>query len=198
MAVNNGDVIRVTTKCSLEDQDLQNVYHVQHQGTGGVSDTTWFQACRVWLDGAYDNMDPGVQDTITYDSIEAYNLTQDTYIGEDVWPIQTVGGSATTDMLPRQTAPLARFLTNTLRSQGRKFLLPLVEGWCSGQGELAATTLTNMALYAADILTGFTVGGDDVVPGNYRKIGAVFIEWVGSVINSYFATQRRRSPSIGS
>ncbi|MCK4959536.1 MAG: hypothetical protein KAT00_09040 [Planctomycetes bacterium] len=197
MTVQIDDVIRVTAKMSLGVEDIQNVYHFKATGTGTATDANVTIALAAGLDGAYDEIDLLFSTAIAFDTIEFYNLTQDTYLGELAWPT-LVAGDDLGDLLPPQTCMFALFNTDELGSQGRKFLGPTTHNYLGADGTPLGGVLTDLAAFAADLLVGYVTGTVTMVPGNYRKSTASFFQWVLAIIPDFFATQRRRYYGSGS
>ena len=197
MTTEQGDVLRVTCKMSVGVDDVQNVYHFEAQGSGSLSDALTLSLLASGLDGTYDEIDLLITDELSFDTIEVYNLTQDTYVGEANWPILTVGGGLN-EMLPPQTCLFTLFNTDVLNSQGRKFLPPTTVDYLGADGTPLGGVLTDLASFAADLLAGYITGAFELHPGNYRKDTADFIEWVLAIVPDFFATQRRRYYGRGS
>jgi len=197
MTVAQGDVLRVTAKMSYGVEDVQNVYHFLTTGSGTLSDSAAMTVIAQLIDDAMDELDLLTSDQLAFDTIEFYNLTQDTWMGEDDWPTQTVGGSPE-DMSPPQICHLALFNTDTLGSQGRKFLPGPTANFIGADGTPASGQLTTIGLYAAELLLGAISGTVVFKPGNFRKATSTFLEWVLAIIPDFYATQRRRYYGSGS
>ena len=197
MAVDDGDILRVSAQIVKDNDAYVNVYHLKASFTDSQPDEDVFDAVLVWLADAYDELDGLMNDGYDFDQVTVVNLTQDTVVGQDDW-IGLTSGSNTTSDLPRQCAPVVRFPTNVLGSQGRKFLMGMSEDENTGSGNLSTALQTALGLFAAAILDGVTVTiNDDLVPGNWNKVKDRFVPWVSAVINTFFGTQRRRIPGIG-
>ena len=197
MTVAQSDVIRATAKMSIGVEDIQNVYHFIVGGSGTPSDSDAMDAIVDCLDDAYAELELKISDEVTFDSIDFYNLTQETYMGSKNWTTLTVGGEPG-DMMPPQVCPFVLFDTDVLRSQGRKFLPPTTEGYNDPGGGPTAGLLTVLALYVAEIMLGGVDGTTTFLPGNYRELTSTFIQWVLGRAPDFFATQRRRYFGSGS
>ncbi|MCK5565988.1 MAG: hypothetical protein KAJ07_12140, partial [Planctomycetes bacterium] len=149
------------------------------------------------LDDAYAHINQAMPLALTFDSINLYNLTAERFMGEQAWPVLTAGTLASDTSLPPQTAALVRFTTNTLRSQGRKFLPPFGEVHNDGDDGLTAAGITAIGLWAADFVAN-AIGFDwEAAWGNYNRVADSWAPWVTALINTYFATQRRRRKGVG-
>lgn len=198
MAPSANDVFRVTAKMSIGSDDVQNVYHLQAQGGAPASNAAVLADIANFMDDAYAEIAIGQPTSLNYDTIEVYNLTAEEYVGETAWPTLTAGTGADANLLPPQLSPLVLFLTGVLRSVGRKFLPMFVLGNIQTDGSLSSSALTAMAGYAAILLAGYAGSGYTLVPGNYRPLTELFIEWTEAVVRDLWATQRGRYFGSGS
>jgi len=197
MPVAAGDILRVVAKMKLGEDDVQNVYHVRIDTVdGSQTDVDTFNEIAGVLDSAYDYLDGVQPDTLDYDRIQIYNLTQDTLVYEYVWPTLTSGISTST--VPPQDAALCLFLTDVLRSQGRKFLPPFGSGAIDTDGTITSSVLGYMLSYATSFIGGFTGTHIEYTFGNWNPTLARFAEWTGAIVRDFFATQRRRYVGSGS
>jgi len=197
MAIISGDVIRVTAKLSRGVDDIQNVYHVELTGATPPTDAAFMTQIATTLDTAYAFISASMWTGISYDSVEAYNMTQDYWIGEVAWPVQTTGGDPA-GTLPAQCSPLCLFLTAVLGSLGRKFLPAFSLSRIDSDGSISATGLGVMLSFVNAILAGYTSGSYSFSFGNYRAATADFIAYVSATVRDLYATQRRRYVGVGS
>lgn len=192
-----GDIIRVTAKMSFDDEAVQNVYHVKMTATTTQTDSQILGDLADWMDDAYTYVYQAMTTALTFDSVNAYNLTQERFMGEVAFPVLTAGTLTASTSLPPQVAPLVRFPTETLRSQGRKFLPAFGEVVSDGTSGWATGTLTALANFGVTILAG-AVGVDwGALPGNWSEAKARWAPWVTALVNTYAATQRRRRKGVG-
>lgn len=197
MAVQSGDVLRIVAKMSWGDADIQNVYHCQTSGSDFGTNLDVLGDIADDIEAVYQVVDQDMPNTITFDTIEGYNVTREEYLGEIGWP-QLTNAAGGADAMPPQCAPLVLFNTTVPRSQGRKFFPPLTEVNNDTDGTPTVTLLTNLATMAALLLAGVTEGTWSASFGNYRELGEVFIPWIGAQVKDFFATQRRRYLQSGS
>lgn len=197
MTVNSGDILRVTAKMYMGVVDVQNVYHIQAQSTGEVSDEDAVDEIKARLNAAYAELVPQQTDTLQYDTIEIFNVTQDKPIDEVTWPTLT-DGDVVGDMLPSQMSGLVRFTTQTARSQGRKFIGGVIEGDNDSDGLPDTDILTALADYAADLLAAWLVGSGSFAFGNYNVDLDRFAEWVSPIVNTIWSALGRRRFGQGS
>jgi hypothetical protein len=191
------DILRVTCKFKYSGGDIQNVYHIEVLGTP-TDEEEFLDGMLDWLDACYANINDVINDTIAFDSIAIWNLTQDYPVGEYDWPTQTVGQGSGGETLPLQSAPLIRFSTPAPRSQGRKYLYPIMETHSANGGYISAAAQTVFVDFIADILAAFSAGGATGVPGNWNPTLARFAVWIAGLANTYLRTQRRRVRNVGS
>lgn len=196
---NDGDILRVTAKMSFNSgaAQVQNVYHTQCIFTTAQTDAATHVGVEQALNDAYTNLIARLPDTLDFDTIETWNLTQDRPMIEDTWP-SLVAGTNGGQMCPPQTAPLVLFTTAVARSQGRKYLPPSNEGNVLGGGLIDSLLEASMVDYAADMLIGWTISsGNYGVWGNWNVALARFAVWKAAIIKDRLRTQRRRVPGVG-
>jgi hypothetical protein len=194
--VQSGDVIRITDKMTLFANAQNNVYHVTYSGPTFVDSDTLLADIKTWMEAIHGDLAATQVSQLTYDSVDAYNLTQDAPMGE-LPMTTTTEGEVTGDSLPMQTAAVIRFTTGVARSQGRKFFGGFAEGAQADGGILQAGPLATLAIVAALILDGFSSGSGDCVPGNYSTALTRFAPYAAALINTVMGTQRRRRYGIG-
>ena len=197
MPVQEDDVLRVTAKMSLENKDVQNVYHYQLTNDGPFTNAEVFNALQADVSFAYAELRDEISNLFSFDTIEVWNVTQDAPIDEDLWQGFFVGLS-NSSRLPRQVCGMVLFNTATARSQGRKFLGGVVEDASNAEGDPDAAMQLAMLSYSAVLLNGATVGGGLLVPGNYRALPERFAAWTSAIVLDTWKTQRRRYITAGS
>lgn len=197
MSMANGDVVRVTAKMSIDGQAIQNVYHVQNQGAGTLSDSTAFTEIAARLESAYGNIQGQYTTDYDFDSIELFNVTQDVPMIEAAWPTFTSGTNAA-DSLPFMSAGLIKFTTAAARTQGRKYLGPFNEAAQTGGHGPSSTLQANLASFATSMLAAWLVGSGNLAFGAWSKKYTRFAEFVSPIIHQYWRTQRRRAFGVGS
>ena len=193
----NNDVIRITAKMQIPAGNVQNVYHFRFSGTSGADGDTVLSDIAAALDTAYTEIQPALPSTLTFETIEAFNISQDEPIGEIDWPVLTTGGGSG-QSLPPQCAPLILFGTGSPRSQGRKYLPGVTETETDGGGFITSGFAAALADFALLILGSITTEHGFVVPGNWSKLYARFAPWISAIVQTKLRTQRRRVYQIGS
>ena len=197
MAPSVNDVIRIVAKMAVGADDVQNVFHLLLSTvSGSPTNAALLAEIAAVINALYDTIDGVVSDEVSFDTVECYNLTANEYVGETAFTTLTAGANA--DITPPQCAPLVLFGTETLNSQGRKFLPPLGKASADVDGTLTAAALTPIGNFASFVLspTGWTAYDGDF--GNYRPLTATFIPYTSSFVRDFFATQRRRYAGSGS
>lgn len=191
MPTNVGDIIRVVARMSWGEDEIQNVYHLRVTSGDDEANADVLDDIAECLDDAYAFLDDYIAAEVSFDSIEAYNLTEDEYLGIAEWPTLT-DGAATNDPLPPQTAALALFSTATPRSQGRKFLPVMTIGSLDDTGTLENDTLSAIEQYILTLLAGVVGTYIEAEFGNWNEALARFADWLFGEARDLFATQRRR------
>jgi len=197
MPIADNDILRITAKMLIGEDDVQNVYHMKVNVTGSPSDSLVVEEILDYVEDAYGDLVSSICSTVVFATIEVWNVTQDSLLGEDVWPSLIDGGNET-NQLPAQCGALVLFNTGQARSQGRKFLPPF--GTSSGDdlGTIITASLNNIILYANRLLVELTGTGFTGAMGNWNPVLVRFAEWTGNQVRDLFATQRRRYIGSGS
>jgi len=193
-----GDIIRFVAKFAQYAQELQNVYHALVIGSQS-SDSSVFASIAAWLETAYTELLPDFTEDLTFDSIVAYNVTQDALIGEDDWPT-LVDGENVSEGLPLQVAHQVNFTTPFLRSQGRKYIPAFGESSVEDGGNLVASASANVGDFAAEVLENISGTSWTGVVGAYRypnDLPARFGQYNTALVKEFPATQRRRKIGTG-
>jgi hypothetical protein len=194
----DGNILRVVCKMSYGVNDIQNTFHFKYSG---LSQNPLVVGADIedFMDAAYDELDDMYTNLMTFDSITIYNVSKDEFISDNAWPSLTAGTGTGGQTLPTQSAPLVLFPSDTIRSQGRKYLPPVMETLSDEAGTLTASAITAIAAWAADMLAGAVVGaGGYITAGNWNDDLARFAQWVSSSIQNIIRTQRRRVRGVGS
>lgn len=191
MAVANNDILRIVCKLSWGEDDIQNVYHMKVTATGEIDNDDALTDIAAFMDDAYDDIDSKIVPLIDFDSIEVWNLTDESYVGVADWPTMTIGGGTGTPM-PPQAAPLLLFDTDYAGSQGKKFLPPFVAGTVDTDGTLTASAIIDMIAMIATLIAGMTGTYMDGELGNWNDTLARFATWLSGTARDMWATQRRR------
>jgi len=197
MTINQNDIVRCVVKCNIGGTDHYNVFHLKKLTATGEADADFMDRADDYFEDAYITLNGLLTPEFQYDTIEYFNVTQDTPVGERSFPTLTTG-SGSGDTLPRQAAALVRFTTATPGSQGRKFVSGFGEPAQSAGGLLVATAISQLMAYAVSLMTGILDGStQDYVPGNWNEALGRFVQWAAAVINDYMASQRRRVVGVG-
>jgi hypothetical protein len=196
----SGDIIRTTAKLTWNAgaDEVQNVYHLKLYLDEDMDDTDVHDAIASHLDDCYDDLEPYIAASVTFSTIQTWNVTQDRPMLEAPWPVQTVGGAGQ-QLYATQFAPLCLFSTQAPRSQGRKYLPPVTEGDVSLGGVLSANLLLAMADFVLPLITDLVIDlGKTAKYGNWNKSLGRFAPWVSAILQAVGRTQRRRVSGIGS
>lgn len=197
MTVDNGDVVRVTAKMGILNEDVQNVFHVQNVSAGELENATMHAAIIARLDAAYDELVTLLADEYSFDTIETFNLTKDEPMAETAWPTLTVGDKID-QPLPLQTAALCLFPTPVARSQGRKYIGGFTEDSNSVGSAPSATLLTALGLFVDILIDVWLEGEGELSFGNWSTLYTRFAPWASALVRDVWRTQRRRATGVGS
>ena len=192
------DVLRIVVKMTDGANDIQNVYHMKLVGENEFSDASILSELQDLLDTAYGHIATSINDGIDAVGFDVYNVTQDSFLGSENFSSFS-GGTASGTLMPPQTACIVLFNTETLRSQGRKFLPPMTTvNNLDTDGTVTSALLTKIGLFAAELLLGIDLSNGNGSFGNWNETLERFAYWVLPRIPDFFATQRRRYFGKGS
>lgn len=198
MTVEPLDIIRVTAKATLiATEDAQNVYYFQHGGDAPLEDPPVVAALASQINLAHDQVNGEQSTQLEYTTINLYNVTQRLLLDEVPWPGIT-SGTLGGDALPYQVAGLVTFPTALAKTLGKKFLAGFTEAGNGAQGTPAAEIITALGNYVVELLDLVVIGGHDFPIGHIRTDPLTFIAWATGLVESLWATQRRRKIGVGS
>jgi hypothetical protein len=122
-----GDILRITAKCLLDEQSVQNVFYC-------LVSTAWPSLAEALADiqgilaTGYEFVAGKQTDHLTADSLHVMNLTQDESYGDILWGGPYTGGEDDTgEYLPGPVSALGTVITLLPRVQGRKFVAGFTE-----------------------------------------------------------------------
>lgn len=197
MSFENDDVMRVTAKMSIQQQDVINVFHVQNQGAGSIDDGSAHTFVLIRLDAAYSELVALLSDLLNFETVETFNVTQDAPMLETAW-LTLDDGDKLDQVLPQQTAALCLFPTGVARSQGRKYLGGFTED-SNADGAIPSPTLvTALGAFVDVLVDNWIIGTGEFVFGNYDGVIFRFAEWISAIVREVWRTQRRRATGVGS
>jgi len=197
MTVADGDIVRITANMdhTLEG-DVQNVYHSILLG-GNATDLQYMQVAAVRLEACYAYLQPYMPDTLLFEDVRGFNITQDKPLPTVDWPTLAAGTVDVADPLPSVMSVLCFQRTGMSRVIGKKYYGPFTEAdqsdavWTSGL--LAAVAL------GFNLLTvGATAGTGTLSFGVFSPTLSLFQFFQEFVIPNVPAYQRRRRRGRGS
>lgn len=197
MTVQLLDIIRVTARFQMFEEDVQNVYHLRTSGTGSQTDAAFDASVVTWLESVYNVLNGQISDEFERLDIVIQNLSEGTPARFSQWTTYPTPTDTNTP-LPLQVSALITFPSDTVKSIGRKFIGGFTEADNVDPGVPIAAVLADLATLAAAILTGFTSGTLTVKPGNWNADTAFFANWIFATVAGFWATQRRRRAGVGS
>lgn len=198
MTVQPLDIIRVTAKATLAaTEDAQNVYYFQHGGSTPLEDPPIISALANQINLAHDKLNGEQSTQLEYTTINLYNVTQRLLLSEVPWPGITSGTLADA-ALPYQIAGLVTFPTLLAKTLGKKYIAGFTEIGNDTFGIPTGNIITALGQYAVDLLTLITIAGEPFPIGHIRTDPLTFIAWATGLVESLWATQRRRKIGVGS
>lgn len=202
MAIVDQDKLRVGANFELGGGHLyQNVYYYIRDGNDPFSDAAHIAAIKTDLDNAYARIATWIRSDVTpqlstVDRIEwvttKWEITEN--IGTFTPALTPLG---TGDGLPFQCSPYVTFKTLRPRTVGKKFLFPFTEA-AQDDSVLLAAVLTAVGLYASDILSSISLGGDATLTTGVPRTGVnSWFNFLVAVVPDIVGTQRRRKIGVG-
>lgn len=196
MAVEINDVVRVTAVMdhSLEGA-VMNVWHAK-QYAGTASEAQFATAAATRLDTMYGYIDNYMPDTLTFEEIRFFNVTQGTPMPTVSWPTLVDGDVDVGHPLPSVMSCLMFTRTSQSRVILRKFFGPFTEEnqqdaeWTSG---ITNAVATGMILWFSTWTSGLGTGQG----GIWSPTDLAFYEATTTVVRSVPAYQRRRRRGRG-
>lgn len=204
MAVENGDILKVTQAITLGDGSIaQNVYYLRAALAGSYGDATVVTAIADWMDDAYGEVSASLPNDFAHRLSQVDEVQFNATSGE--WEVvRTLGYytatfalSALADPLQNASSATAVFNTSRPKSRGRKAMFPFDEG-SQGAGYLESAALTRMAAYAAEVLDGIVLAPlNTLVAGVIRAGVDTFLDFIVGSVTNVLGTQRTRKPGVG-
>lgn len=201
MTSNLHDIFRVTTLLQeAESGAIANVFLAKliTKTSVTLTDGETMTDLAKWMDNAFDPLAQWICDTVTFDVVNVFNVTQDRPLGNEPWPVQTAG-EQTLDPLPAQCACYVQFETGISRSWGRKFMGGFSELANNLEGYITANLVTALASFALVITNGYTsAASDSYGPYIYSTQINDYRPIVSATVRNVWSTIRRRRIGRGS
>jgi hypothetical protein len=200
MTIQNGDILRVAARMNIQGRgDIVNVFHMRLDSASPWAESTLGAGVGDFLEELYANINTYIVNEQAYEDINVFNVTQGVPVGVFAWPTMTTGGDTSQDALPSQVSALVRFTTGYSRNWARKFLGTFTEISNESTGRVAGGLLSALALFAADALTGYVIGGtDQLIMVVFNKALDAYVELEEAVIRNVWSTIRTRREGVGS
>lgn len=198
MSVDQNDVIRVDALLKYDGlNDVVNSYHLRPTLPGTISDVNAVTDILTFLEALYTFIVASINVIVTFRKVRVYNVTQDSAMGDALWPTLTAGTQAG-DALPPGNAPLVVFDTAVKKTQLRKFGPPFSESSNNADGSLGAGVLTAYGNFANYLLSPQALTHQTWQYGHQRKNTTTFITPTSYGVGSVVGYQRRRRQGRGS
>lgn len=202
MTINNGDVLKIAYEATLPSNTIvQNVYHLEAHITAPQTDYLILTAVEAWLEDVYDDVAGSMKSTIVQNlcpvDIVAWDGTKWAVAENIGYVLPTIAYAEAGEALPQMDAAFVLFHTDRPKSNGKKFLAGYGEAQQAG-GILTGPALTDLALFAAEVLGGINLAPlNDLVSGVPREAADVFLPFALAVATDLMMTQRRRRQGVG-
>jgi len=197
LTVNEGDVIRVTAVMNHDlEGTVQNVWWIK-QLTSTCPDSTFMATMQARLTQSYGYIDEYMPDTLSFDEVRGFNVTQDVPLATVSWSGLTTGGVDVASPLPSVLSCLAFGRTGQNRVILKKYFGPFTEDNqtdCEWTSAILTGVANLMGSMLADWLSG-PVG--TATAGVYSKGQLTWFDIAETVVRSVIAYQRRRKKGRG-
>jgi hypothetical protein len=194
-----GDVIKVTARMLWAGAvDVQNVFYAQLSSGTTISDDDCKDDLTAWVESMYDVIDGHMPSSLAFVDLDYFNVTQDSPMGVDFWPVLTVGGGGT-DIQATGVAAVITAFTTLIRTRGRKFFGPLTEAVVA-DGLIDSGVMIDLTSVGVLWITPFVgaTSGETWTPGVWRRIATAFKAFRDGVVRNIPGYQRRRKQGVGS
>lgn len=192
MAVNIGDVIRVTANFLLNAVDpYVNTFHFEWIGLGGISDDAAMDEIAISIDAAYILINAELSNKLDYVDIQGQNITQNVLLPTKLWPT-LVDGLSASGLLPPQTCGYVFYRTTRPKTRASVYLPGFVEDASDIQGAPDPDAIIAMQAFGDFVKDGLQVVLLNLKYGAYNRPLDRFTEVNAAVVSSKWRTQRRR------
>lgn len=203
MAILVGDTLRVVAKMrDVNNSLIINRYFWRHTGSGNADESTVLTALETTISTYYGYLDPYMPTSLQPESLEVDlvqfangKLVTISSVGNIAWTTWS-GGTSSGERMPEGVCALVNLPTVIPRTQGRKYLGPLVEGANDG-GSVGSGFLLGIINYFFFLLNDATWDSQTFTPGLMSKKAEQLAVFNSAVVPAVFGYQRRRKPGVG-
>lgn len=196
MTVAVGDVVRVTAVLdhSLEGK-VMNVWWAT-QYSNECSDTEFIQAAKGRLETVYSYLVNLMPDTVAFDEIRFYNISQSRPMDTTGWPTFTTGTVDVADPLPSVLSGLVFGRSGFPRVLFKKYFGPFTEA-NQVDAEWDSAIVTNISLGVTLWMGGWTSGPGLCKGGLFSETLLTWYDIGELVVRSVPSYQRKRKRGVG-
>lgn len=198
MTIQNADILRVDVVGAFDStEDLVNSYQVRVTDGGPVAEAGALDDLKDFFDAIYQILKTIQHAVVVWEKIRAYNLTQNTLVGELSFDTPIAGTLAVTTQ-PPQFAGVVNFPTQWGRVTGRKYFGPLTKDASDADGILTAATLTALGNVGDAIIDAYTGTLIDFHVGYNSPKAMTFVGFNEVDVTSIPSSRRSRRAGVGS
>jgi hypothetical protein len=196
-AVNDGDILRISAHMQLASAGaVDNVFTCRWNGLFSAADADVMIHIGNYMEEIYSEFSSIQVTSLTYETISAYNVTQDRPMPIIAWP-SLVAGSSVGDPQPSGVAAFAFLRTGLPRTLARKFFGGLSDGaFVAGDIEPSVAVLF-LAGLAVMLVPNLSLADNGTLTFGVVDKNGVFREVVDATIDTVPAYQRRRRRGRG-
>ncbi|NNG14473.1 MAG: hypothetical protein HKM22_04870 [Gammaproteobacteria bacterium] len=200
-----GDVLRATLKgVTVDSQTFNNVYHYVVASGTETNYTTIAAGIETALQAAFVGLEALLANDVLTGELELseWDAANDEWDGKATVTADVIVGADVGQPLPGGNSIVMRFITESLRRQGRKFIPGLIEDNVDGN-DIAAGLLTAASATAALLNDNIGAGGIIITPCTFNddplsphfETTSKFVQT--AFVNTQVGYQRRRQPGDG-
>lgn len=205
MTVGVGDVVRIVAEWDIPDGTIaQLVYHYLGASGTTATDAQVAIAAETALDLAWANVEAKISDTYLGSLLQVlkWDFALNRWDGISSTPMIGIDGTNAVVAVAHGAAGLIKLFTAAARRQARKYVPGISRLEVVG-GTIVAATVTDLALFAADLDDDLVAGGLTLEFGTFNSeptspLFETFSSASGSVqAEAIVGYQRRRRPGTG-
>jgi hypothetical protein len=197
VTVNTGDVVRVTTVLTDENEGLiENVFWAK-QVSGNVDDGNWMSFTLAHLETMFGYIDNYMTDGVAFTEVRGYNVTQDYALPTVSWNTLDTGEVDVANPMPAPCSALILARTPFSKAVSRKYLSGFTEADHS-DGTWQSALLAALGNFALSWAQAYQTGTTETAQfGCLSKASGVWRPLIGLVVKEVVAYQRRRRAGRG-
>lgn len=196
MAVDEGDVLRITAEMKVDADAIQNVFHYQYQSVAQITDAQALTDSALVMEDLYNDLLASIATSVDFVQVRVQNITKDVLLGTTAWPT-IIAGLEVLELLPRPVSALITYGTAVPDTRGGTYFGGFTELDNTNLAVIASALITRLGAVATSVLAGTNLSGRfyQLIVQN-REFGTV-IPVTSAIVHAVWRTQRRRRQGVG-